>query len=231
MKKILAVLLSVLMLFSLTGCQLFTSEIDEDAISSMISDLEEIEGDLDDWTYEEWDYEDEYETAVDEESADDEIPEEEVSEDTEATEEPVTEEITEETTTTTVETTTTVTEPEPEEIIDEDGVYTTKDDVALYIYTYGKLPKNFITKKEAQALGWEGGSLEPYAPGMCIGGSYFGNYEGLLPEKDGREYTECDIDTLGASKRGAKRIVFSNDGLIYYTDDHYETFELLYGEE
>ena len=114
--------------------------------------------------------------------------------------------------------------------IAEDGAYTTKDDVALYIRTYGRLPDNFITKKQAQALGWEGGSLEPYAPGKCIGGSRFGNYEGLLPEKDGRIYTECDIDTLGARNRGAKRIVFSNDGLIYYTEDHYETFELLYGE-
>ena len=115
--------------------------------------------------------------------------------------------------------------------IDEDGVYTTKDDVALYLHTYGHLPSNFITKKEAEKLGWSGGSLEPYAPGKCIGGSHFGNYEGILPEKDGRSYTECDIDTLGAGSRGAKRIVFSNDGLIYYTEDHYETFELLYGEE
>lgn len=114
---------------------------------------------------------------------------------------------------------------------DEDGTYTTKEDVAAYIHTYGHLPNNFITKKEAEKLGWSGGSLEPYAPGKCIGGSRFGNYEGILPEKDGRTYTECDIDTLGASKRGAKRIVFSNDGLIYYTGDHYETFELLYGEE
>ena len=115
--------------------------------------------------------------------------------------------------------------------IDEDGSYTTKDDVALYIHTDGHLPDNVITKKDAQALGWPGGSLEPYAPGKCIGGSRFGNYEGLLPEADGRTYTECDIDTLGADSRGAKRIVFSNDGLIYYTEDHYETFELLYGEE
>lgn len=113
----------------------------------------------------------------------------------------------------------------------EDGAYTSRDDVALYIYLYGHLPSNFITKKEAEKLGWKGGSLEPYAPGKCIGGSRFGNYEGLLPEKDGRSYTECDIDTLGADKRGAKRIVFSNDGLIYYTEDHYESFELLYGEE
>lgn len=115
--------------------------------------------------------------------------------------------------------------------IDEDSVYTSKVDVALYLHTYGHLPSNFITKKEAEKLGWSGGSLEPYAPGKCIGGSHFGNYEGILPEKDGRSYTECDIDTLGADKRGAKRIVFSNDGLIYYTEDHYETFELLYGEE
>ena len=115
--------------------------------------------------------------------------------------------------------------------IDEDGSYTTKDDVALYIHTYGHLPDNFITKKDAQALGWPGGSLEPYAPGKCIGGSRFGNYEGLLSEAAGRTYTECDIDTLGADSRGAKRIVFSNDGLIYYTEDHYKSFELLYGEE
>ena len=115
--------------------------------------------------------------------------------------------------------------------IDEDGSYTTKEDVALYIHTYGHLPGNFITKKEAQALGWSGGSLEPYAPGKCIGGSRFGNYEGLLPEAEGRTYTECDINTLGADKRGAERIVFSNDGLIYYTGDHYESFTLLYGEE
>ena len=104
--------------------------------------------------------------------------------------------------------------------IEEDGTYTTKEDVVRYIHTYGHLPENFITKKQAQALGWEGGSLEPYAPGKCIGGSRFGNYEGTLPEKDGRPY-----------KRGGKRIVFSNDGLSYYTEDHYETFEPLYGEE
>ena len=103
--------------------------------------------------------------------------------------------------------------------------------MALYIHTYGKLPQNFIKKNEAKKLGWEGGSLEPYAPGRSIGGDRFGNYEGLLPEAEGRRYTECDIDTMGRSSRGAKRIVFSNDGLIYYTGDHYKSFELLYGEE
>lgn len=120
----------------------------------------------------------------------------------------------------------TVTEPP----VSEDGIYDSKDEVALYIHLYGHLPSNYITKKQAQALGWTGGSLEPYAPGKCIGGDYFGNYEGLLPKKNGRKYTECDIGTLGKSSRGGKRIVFSNDGLIYYTSDHYEHFSLLYGE-
>ena len=115
-------------------------------------------------------------------------------------------------------------------LLHEDGSYTSKDDVALYIYTYGCLPDNFITKDEARDLGWESGGLEEYAPGKCIGGDRFGNYEGLLPDAEGRTWTECDIDTLGKDSRGAKRIVFSNDGLIYYTDDHYESFELLYGE-
>ena len=123
------------------------------------------------------------------------------------------------------------TEASIEESVVENGHYTTKEDVALYIHLFGKLPDNFITKNEARNLGWQGGSLEPFAKGKCIGGDRFGNYEGLLPKKDGRTYTECDIDTLGADSRGPKRIVFSNDGLIYYTEDHYETFELLYGEE
>ena len=106
--------------------------------------------------------------------------------------------------------------------IDEDGAYTTKDDVALYIHTYGHLPDNFITKKDAQALGWPGGSLEPYAPGKCIGGSRFGNYEGTLPDGN---YHECDLNTRGADKRGAERLVYADDGRIYYTADHYESFE------
>ena len=116
------------------------------------------------------------------------------------------------------------------ELLAPDGSFSTKDDVALYIHTYGCLPPNFITKEEARDLGWEGGGLDDYAYGMCIGGDRFGNYEGLLPDASGRKWTECDIDTLHKNSRGAKRIVFSNDGLIYYTDDHYESFELLYGE-
>lgn len=114
----------------------------------------------------------------------------------------------------------------------EDGEYTSKEDVAAYLYLFGRLPENFITKEEARKLGWVSaeGNLSEVAPGKSIGGDYFGNYEGVLPEKEGREYHECDIDSDGGY-RGAKRIVYSNDGLIYYTEDHYETFELLYGEE
>lgn len=110
-------------------------------------------------------------------------------------------------------------------ILEENKYYYSKDDVALYIHTYNKLPKNFITKKEARSLGWEGGSVEKFAQGKCIGGDRFYNNEEILPVKSGRTYTECDIDTLGKNSRGAKRIVFSNDGLIFYTENHYETFE------
>lgn len=109
--------------------------------------------------------------------------------------------------------------------LEENKYYYSKDDVALYIHTYNRLPKNFITKKEARSLGWEGGSVEKFAQGKCIGGDRFYNNEEILPVKSGRTYTECDIDTLGKNSRGAKRIVFSNDGLIFYTENHYETFE------
>ena len=109
--------------------------------------------------------------------------------------------------------------------------YDDKDRVALYLHLYGELPPHFITKKQAQDLGWSGGEVEEFLPGAAIGGDRFGNYEGLLPKKKGRTYYECDIGTVGKRSRGAKRIIFSNDGLVYYTDDHYESFTLLYGEE
>ena len=206
LKKIYALLLALALSFSLTACSedvtnAIVDEVVDVVVQEMVDSLEE-------------------ESAVSEEipdsSAETAPPEEPVPEESVPAETPAPEE-----------------EAPPEEIpaIDEDGFYTTKDDVALYIYTYGRLPDNFITKKDAEALGWKSGGLDDYAYGYCIGGNKFGNYEGLLPEKDGRKYTECDIDTMHASKRGAKRIVFSNDGLIYYTDDHYESFTLLYGEE
>lgn len=113
--------------------------------------------------------------------------------------------------------------------LDKDGSYTTKEDVALYLHTYETLPGNFITKKQAEKAGWvsKEGNLWEVAPGKSIGGSRFGNYEGQLPEKEGRDWQECDIDFDG-EYRNAKRILYSDDGLIYYTEDHYKTFEQLY---
>ena len=103
--------------------------------------------------------------------------------------------------------------------------------MALYLHLFGELPPHFITKEEARKLGWNGGEVEDFLPGAAIGGDYFGNYEGLLPKKKGRKYHECDIGTVGKRSRGAQRIIWSSDGLIYYTGDHYESFTLLYGEE
>jgi len=110
--------------------------------------------------------------------------------------------------------------------VEEDGEYTSKEEVAAYIHKYGHLPSNYITKKKAESLGWVAskGNLAEVAPGKSIGGSYFGNYEGLLPDGD---YRECDIDYV-SGRRNAKRIIYSTDGRIYYTEDHYQTFEQLY---
>lgn len=112
--------------------------------------------------------------------------------------------------------------------LEEDGTYNSAEDVSLYLYTFGHLPENYITKDEARNLGWTGGSVERVAPGCAIGGDRFGNREGVLPKGT---YYECDIDTIGENSRGAKRLVYSDDGRIYYTEDHYETFALLYGGE
>ena len=118
------------------------------------------------------------------------------------------------------------TDDEDEIQVEKNGTYTDKDHVAAYLKEYGKLPSNYITKNEARKLGWNGSrsGLWDVAWGMSIGGDKFGNYEEILPVKRGRQYYECDIDFDGR-KANAKRIVYSNDGLIFYTDDHYETFE------
>ena len=111
-------------------------------------------------------------------------------------------------------------------LVEEDGWYTDKEHVAAYLKKYGKLPGNYITKNDARKLGWNGSrsGLWDVAYGKSIGGDRFGNYEELLPVKKGRQYYECDIDFDGW-EANAKRIVYSNDGLIFYTEDHYETFE------
>lgn len=109
--------------------------------------------------------------------------------------------------------------------VEEDGWYSTMEEVAVYLTLYEKLPGNFISKYDAEDLGWDNrkGNLDKVAPGCSIGGNRFGNYEGLLPEAKGRKYTECDINYEDGYRNG-ERIVFSNDGLIFYTSDHYQTF-------
>ncbi|MBR2319280.1 MAG: hypothetical protein IKA50_00660 [Clostridia bacterium] len=102
--------------------------------------------------------------------------------------------------------------------IDENGIYDSKEDVALYIHIYGKLPKNYVTKNQYN-------KNDRY---QCVGGDRFYNKEGRLPS--GEIYYECDIDTYGITSRGAKRLVWTKSGIVYYTADHYETFTKMYGE-
>ncbi len=104
--------------------------------------------------------------------------------------------------------------------------------VVLYLDRYGKLPGNYISKNEARALGWEGGTVEDVLPGAAIGGDTFGNREGILPKDQKGRYYECDIDTKGKKNRGAKRLIYTKDGTYYYTDDHYESFrKVVIGED
>jgi len=107
--------------------------------------------------------------------------------------------------------------------------YTSKEEVAAYLHIFKILPPNYVTKREAQDLGWDNskGNLWDVTNRKSIGGDRFYNREGILPAKDGRQYYECDINYSGGY-RGAERIVYSNDGLIYYTGDHYNSFERLY---
>ena len=109
--------------------------------------------------------------------------------------------------------------------IDRDGWYDSMEEVSIYLAFFDELPGNYITKREAQNLGWDNrkGNLWSVAEGCSIGGDRFGNYEGILPDAKGRRWTECDIDFDGGYRNG-QRIVFSNDGLMYYTNDHYNTF-------
>ena len=115
---------------------------------------------------------------------------------------------------------------ESESQIDENGFYYSAEDVAAYLRTFGELPPNYITKEEAAELGWDSskGNLWEVAEGYVIGGNRFGNREGLLPEAKGRKWFECDVDYEGGF-RDKRRLVYSNDGLIYFTDDHYKSFE------
>lgn len=117
--------------------------------------------------------------------------------------------------------------PPKEDKIDVNGLFTSRDDVALYIDTYGHLPSNYRTKSQID------GHISDYYTNdnkLSIGGDIFYNREGLLPYKSGRTYYEADINYRGQYSRGAERIVFSNDGLIFYTQNHYDSFMEYDGE-
>ena len=117
-----------------------------------------------------------------------------------------------------------------EDIVVEYGYdYYSTEEVALYLHAFWELPPNFITKDEAYNMGWDSreGNLWDVAYGFAIGGDRFGNREGLLPDDGERQWYECDVNYEGGY-RGGERICFSSDGLIYYTGDHYESFEMIY---
>ena len=114
--------------------------------------------------------------------------------------------------------------------LEEDKQYTSKEDVSAYVFKYKHLPSNYVTKMEAQLAGWIGGPLNEYLPGKLIGGDkfYVRFSNSGLPQAPGRYYRECDVNDDGKGDRKRERLVFSNDGYVYYTKDHYNTFELVY---
>lgn len=94
-----------------------------------------------------------------------------------------------------------------------------------FLKYFGVLPDYYITKEEAKKLGWKSllGNLDKVAPGKMIGGNIYNNKPPYLPEKEGRIWYECDIDYNGGY-RNNNRLIFSNDGLIFKTDSHYDKF-------
>ena len=110
---------------------------------------------------------------------------------------------------------------------EEPGPITEPQAIADYLFEHGELPDNFFTKREAEALGWDRNYVSDVAPGKSIGGDRFGNFEGQLPKAKGRKFFECDANYHGG-RRGPERIVFSNDGRVWYTKDHYATFTEMY---
>ncbi len=89
----------------------------------------------------------------------------------------------------------------------------------------GRLPRErYLDKNAAEKAGWRPGTdLCRVAPGKAIGGDRFWNREGRLPAAANRRWTEADLD-YACGRRNAKRLVFSNDRLIFVTIDHYESF-------
>lgn len=115
---------------------------------------------------------------------------------------------------------------EPEE---KTGPIIAPQDIADYLFAHGQLPDNFITKNQAKQLGWDNQQnyVSDAAPGKSIGGDRYGNYEGTLPVVKGRTYYEADANYV-KGRRSAQRIVYSTDGHVYYTEDHYATFTELF---
>lgn len=93
------------------------------------------------------------------------------------------------------------------------------------IFYFGKLPKYYISKKRARNLGWVDwkGNLHDVLPDMMIGGDVYKNREGKLPSSPDRLWYEADIN-YEKGHRNRERILYSNDGLIFVTYDHYQTF-------
>ena len=94
-----------------------------------------------------------------------------------------------------------------------------------YMKQYGHLPSNYISKAVAQKLGWDSkkGNLRNVMPNSIMGGDKFSNRKGLLPASSGRVWFEADINYTGGY-RNTQRLVYSNDGLVFVTYDHYKTF-------
>ncbi|NAW51433.1 ribonuclease [Elizabethkingia argentiflava] len=95
-----------------------------------------------------------------------------------------------------------------------------------YVKKNKKLPNYYITKAEAVQKGWipSRGNLCDVLPGRAIGGDHFGNREGKLPKQQGRKYFEADVN-YSCGRREADRLVFSDDGLVFISKNHYKTFE------
>ena len=88
----------------------------------------------------------------------------------------------------------------------------------------GALPENYVDKKEALQQGWKQGKWPSnFLPGKTIAGGVYCNDDGRLPTVPGRIWYEADIN-YKTGKRNSRRILWSNDGLIFVTYNHYETF-------